>query len=125
MNLPLKPEDCEAYQFPTGKIYIGPSTREQSMGFLELKPSMSLDKHNRPVEAKLTQIFGSCQIELYDPANQIKVVKLEPGSTLTIPANQFHIHANKDQQSSLTFWQFDGDVTSIINDLRTQGIKLS
>lgn len=124
VSLPLKLQDCEIYQFPTGKIYLGPSTPQQSMGFIELKPSMSLDKHHRPVEEKLTQVNGTCQLELYDPANQIKIVKLQPGNSFTIPANQFHIHANKGSRPSLTYWQFNGNVTQIISQLRSQGIKL-
>ena len=118
IEVKIKPENCEAKTLPQGIIYLGPSTLKQSIGFLKLLPGKQLAKHNRPVDEKLKQIKGSCVTELYDGNKLIQEVTLEEGDELIIPANQYHIHKNPFKNESLTYWQFDGDITEIIKSIK-------
>lgn len=121
MQVNLKPEGCEEKVVPQGVIYLGPSDKNQSTGFLKLKPGQKLAKHNRPVEEKLKQISGSSVIELYDGKRILAEKVLKEGNELLIPANQYHIHKNPTNQECLTYWQFDGNITEIIRNIRKSG----
>ena len=111
MNL----NDCGCYELPQGKIYIGRSDNKLSVGYLELEPHTELDRHSRPVDEELTQIDGVSVIVLDD-----KEIILRKGEKLIIPANVKHIHENRSDEKSLTFWSFEGDITNIINKIRNK-----
>jgi hypothetical protein len=47
------------------------------------------------------------------------MIILEAGESYTIePANTWHIHANPYDTTSLTYWDFDGDIVEIIAAIR-------
>lgn len=35
-----------------------------------------------------------------------------------MPTGTYHIHANPYEEPSLTYWDFEGDVTGIIEEIR-------
>lgn len=110
----LEPIDLDA-----GTIYILNSDRKTSIGFLRLDPGRSLDRHNRPVEEWLVQVEGVSVVRLYEDRRVVKEAMLKRGDSLLIPANQYHQHTNPNSQESLTSWHFDGDVSEVINKLRS------
>ena len=89
-----------------------------STGYLELNPGEELPKHNRTVLEQLVQIKDMCRIILYT-GESTETIELKEGDKLDIKPGQYHVHSNKDNsESSITLWKFDGDITSIINDIR-------
>lgn len=109
-------EKCEKIVIPQGALYLGPSNKKQSVGYLELEPRQSLTLHNRPAVEKLTQVTRKCDMVVY--RNGGKIVTLEEGDTLSMPPGTYHIHANPYEESSLTYWDFNGDITEIIEEIR-------
>ena len=118
MKVNLRLEDCEAKRLPQGVIYLGPSTPAQSIGFLKLFPNKSLDRHNRPVDERLKQIKGKCVMRVFENDKMIKEVELKEGQELIISATQFHQHTNRFEKESLTYWQFNGNIIEIIENIR-------
>ncbi|MEK9129890.1 MAG: hypothetical protein AAB526_00595 [Patescibacteria group bacterium] len=112
------PDDCDKKELSQGTIYIGHSTKKQSVGFLSLLSNQKLKKHNRPVQEQLRQIKGECVIELYKNNKLVEKKILKEGEELRIPPGQYHIHSNLSNCESLTYWQFDDDITSIIEEIR-------
>ncbi len=112
-----RPEECEAYRLSQGKIFIGHSDKNLSAGYLELNPHQELPKHKRPVDEELIQIEGMSIVRIFR-SHSVGEIILPPAHTTTIPANRPHIHANRTDKKSLTYWRFDGDVTEIINNIR-------
>lgn len=108
----------EAYEHSAGRLYIGHSDRNMSLGLLLLNPRTEFAKHNRPVEEQLTQISGTSLIKLLENDRSTSEVTLNEGSIIKIPANQFHIHANPFEIASVTMWKFEGDITKVIEDIR-------
>jgi len=106
------------YQLPQGKILIGISNKNLSIGTLYLEPRKALDKHNRPVKEQLIQVFGTCVMKLFDGENILKEITLRENEVLTILANQFHQHTNPTGALSVTMWRFDGDITDVIEKIR-------
>jgi len=121
---PLKLEDCECYELDQGRIFIGPSNEKQSIGYLELNPNQQLTKHNRPVDEELIQIEGTSVVRIFR-SNSIEEVILLSGTTTKIPANKYHIHCNRTNKKSLTFWRFNGDITKIIEEIKKNNKKLT
>ncbi|HLD78282.1 MAG TPA: hypothetical protein VJB16_04610 [archaeon] len=109
----------EVYQLPQGKITIGFSDEQLSIGLLSLRPGKSLEKHNRPVAEQLLQVRGSCVMQLFD-GGSVKDIELKEGDTLTIPANRFHIHSSPSEDESITLWKFEGDILSVLEKIRAQ-----
>ncbi len=118
LGISYLPADCEKKKFLQGAIYIGHSSKKQSVGFLKLLPNQKLPKHNRPVEEQLKQIKGECVIEFYDRDKFIDKKTLKEGDELKIPANQYHVHSNLSNCESLTYWRFDGNITAVILSIR-------
>jgi len=118
MDMSIPVENCEPIRIPQGVIYLGPSSTKRSVGYLRLLPNQQLDRHNRPVDEKLSQVKGSCVMELYDGEELSEEKKLNEGDELLIPANQYHKHTNPFDKESVTFWQFDGDITEIVENIR-------
>lgn len=109
----------EIYEVPQGKVFIGHSDKNLSVGYLELNPKQELEKHNRPVTERLMQITGSCVMKLYT-GDEVKEITLNEGDTLEIPPKQYHVHANVSDKKSITFWKAEGDITEIIQKIREQ-----
>ncbi len=111
-------EKCEKIELSQGAIYLGPSDENQSVGYLELKPHTSLNLHNRPAVEKLTQVKNRSQLINYQQ-EQGEIITLKPGESYVIePAGTWHIHANPYDTTSLTYWDFDGDIVEIIEAIR-------
>lgn len=111
-------EKCQKIELPQGAIYLGPSDEKQSVGYLELKPQTSLALHNRPAIENLVQVEGKSSLVIYDD-DQGRIVTLNKGDEYTIePENTYHIHANPYDEVCLQYWDFDGDITEIIEAIR-------
>ena len=120
----MKLEDCECYELPEGRIFIGESNKELSIGYLELNPKQKLSRHKRPVDEELIQLEGTSVIRIFS-SHSVGEVVLLPATTTTVPANKFHMHINETDQKSLTFWRFQGDITEIIDDIKKKYKKLN
>jgi hypothetical protein len=115
-------DKCDKIEIDQGFFYLGESTEEKSVGYIELKPHMSLDIHNRlgGIE-NLTQVKGSCVMVVFDKADGSNH-KLDEGDELRIePIGVWHIHANPFDAPSLTYWYFEGDIRKIIEAIRRGG----
>jgi len=109
---------CQKVEIPQGAFYLGPSDEERSVGYLELKPETSLTLHNRPsgIE-RLTQVEGKCSMVVYD-MEEGRLATLNKGDTLEItPPGTWHIHVNPFDDVSLAYWDFEGDITHIIEKI--------
>lgn len=60
-------------------------------------------------------------MKLFEENDSITNVKLKEGDSIDIPANKFHIHSNPSGSVSITLWKANGDITSIIEDIRKNG----
>lgn len=110
---------CDKVKIDQGFFYLGKSTKEKSVGYLELKPNNSLTLHNRwgGIE-NLTQVKGSCVIVVFDKPEGTNH-KLDEGDKLRIePEGTWHIHVNPNDKPSLTYWNFEGDITKIIEEIK-------
>jgi hypothetical protein len=112
-------DQCEKVEIPQGSFYLGPSTKKQSVGYLELLPYTSLTLHNRETGVeKLTQVKGKSSMVVYDKPGG-RIVTLNEKDTLSIdPPGIWHIHANPFDIKSLTYWDFAGDIRNIIDNIR-------
>lgn len=110
---------CDKVEIEQGAFYLGESTKEKSVGYLELKPNTSLTLHNRwgGIE-NLTQVKGSCVMVVFDKPEGT-TYKLDEGDKLRIePEGVWHIHVNPFGEQSLTYWHFEGDIRKIIESIR-------
>ncbi len=107
----------EILRFAKGEIIISKTSKDFSTGLLHLFPKSSLEKHSRPVDEQLIQVYGTCVMRLYD-GDKFKEIELKVGKDLLIPAKQFHMHTNPFDSDSITAWRFDGDITDVIQDQR-------
>ena len=110
---------CQKIKIDQGFFYLGSSDEEKSVGYLELDPKTSLVLHNRTAGIeKLIQINGSCSIIMYD-SDKGRIVELNEKDELEIkPAGTWHIHCNPYDKTSLTYWDFFGDIRNIIETIR-------
>ena len=117
-----KIEKCQRIKIDQGFFYLGPSDKERSVGYLELNPKTSLTLHNRTTGIeKLTQVKGICSMIVYD-SDKGRIVKLGKEDELEIkPVGTWHIHCNPYNKISLTYWDFAGDIESIIEAIRKNG----
>lgn len=106
---------AETYELPQGKITICFSNDKVSLGILELDPGKEMPEHSRPVDEHLLQLAGTSVLRLGK-----RYTKLSEGDEFVIPANKSHIHSNSDNKTSLTLWKFEGDITDIINTIRSR-----
>jgi len=110
---------CQKIRLPQGAIYLGESDKSRSVGYLELHPHTSLTLHNRPTEEVLTQVQGKTSIIEYDEKGNCAEQVLKKGEKHTIaPAGKYHIHVNPFKEKSITYWDFPGDITEIIESIR-------
>lgn len=119
----FKIEDCEIYESSECRIFIGPSTKESSIGFLELNPRKKLSRHSRPVDEELVQIEGISTMTLFS-SHSVEEITLKKGDYLKIPANKPHIHENRSSGKSLTLWKFEGDITEVIEKIISASKKI-
>lgn len=111
---------CEKIETESGAIYIGESTAEKSVGYLELKPHSSLPFHKREGAIEnLTQIKGDCVMIVFDTPTGTKH-KLNEGDKLQIKKGVEHIHNNPFDITSLTYWHFEGDIRRVIEEIRNK-----
>lgn len=89
------------------------SDKNLSVGTLELNSEQELARHNRPCLESLFQLRGVSVIKFDD-----EEVVLREGESIDISAGRFHIHSNRSDESSLTFWKASGDITEIIENIR-------
>jgi len=107
----------EIYELPQGRIIIGFSDENLSLGLLVLNPRQELPKHDRPVKEQLVQVSGTSVIKLFDK-NVVKEVILNEGKKLEMPTNQLHIHSNPTNERSITLWKFEGNIVERIENIR-------
>ena len=112
---------CEKIKTESGAIYIGESTAEKSVGYLELKPHTSLPLHKREGGIEnLVQIKGECVMIIFDTPEGTNH-KLKEGDELRIePQGVLHIHSNPFDTASLTYWHFEGDIRKVIEEIRNK-----
>ena len=112
-------EKCQKIKIEQGFFYLGPSNKERSVGYVELNPKTSLALHNRTTGIeKLTQVKESCSMIVYN-LDEGRVVKLNEKDEIEIkPVGTWHIHCNPYDKTSLTFWDFTGDIRNIIKAIR-------
>lgn len=103
----------EILKFAKGKVVISKTSKEFSTGFLHLHQKSSLEKHSRPVDEQLVQVYGKCVMGIYK-GNNFEEIELKEGDELLIPATTFHMHTNPYDTDSITAWRFDGDITEVI-----------
>lgn len=114
-------EKCQKIELPQGAIYLGPSNKEQSVGYLELNPQTSLTLHNRPAIEKLIQVKGKSSMVVYGQGAG-EIITMDEGDEYVIePASTYHIHVNPFDEVCLQYWDFDGDITEIIEAIRGNG----
>ena len=112
-------EKCEKIEIEQGAFYLGESNKERSVGYLELKPCSSLPLHDRKGGIEhLTQVKGSCLMVVFDSPTGTNH-KIDEGEQLSLePEGVRHIHANPFDETSLTYWRFEGDIRHGIEGIR-------
>lgn len=110
---------CQKVPIDQGAFYLGESTKEKSVGYLELKPHTSLTLHNRlgGIE-NLTQVEGQCVMTIFDESAGTNHLLKKDDHLSIKPEGVWHIHSNPFDTGSLTYWHFDGDIRKIIEDIR-------
>ena len=113
---------CDKIAIPQGNFYLGESTKEKSVGYLELEPHSSLTIHNRMGGIEnLTQVKGVCVMIVFNNEKGTNYI-LSRNERLRIePIGVWHIHCNPFDQISLTYWHFEGDIQKIIESIRKSG----
>lgn len=111
----------EAWEDPVTKVrfYFSHSDAKLTTGVMVIPSGSALPKHNRPNAVEnLVQVAGKCEMTVFDENENKTVHELKPGSYLTMPKGQFHIHANPFNEPSYTLFKADGDITDIVSTLK-------
>ena len=113
---------CERVVTEQAVFYLGESNEQYSDGYLELAPHTSLTIHNREGSIEnLTQSSGKCVMIVFDTEQGTNHL-LHEGDGLTIkPEGAWHIHSNPFDETSITYWKFDGDIRNVIDAIRNGG----
>ena len=117
----------EAYEDPQTnvRLYFSHSSSEFTTGVMVIPPGKELPKHNRPLAVEnLVQISGKCLMKVFDENDQPTDCVLEVGAELIMPKGQFHIHSNPYQETSCTLFKAEGDITSIVENVRQNFTKI-
>lgn len=110
---------CQKVEIEQGAFCLGESTQEKNVGYLELKPHTSLTIHNRPGGIEnLTQVKGSCVMIIFDKAAERNHFFDKNDKLNITPEGMWHIHSNPFDNTSLTYWHFEGDIRHIINAIK-------
>ena len=94
-------QKCQKIEIEQGTFFLGESTKEKSVGYLELKPHTSLTIHNRlgGIE-NLIQVEGDSVMIVFDTPSGTNY-KLSKGDKLQIkPEGVWHIHSNPFDKTS-------------------------
>lgn len=77
--------------------------------------------HNRTTGIeRLTQVKGKASMIVYDQPEG-RMVTMNTGDKLEIvPAGTWHIHGNPFDEVCLQYWDFEGDITGIIEAIRSK-----
>lgn len=105
-----------------GAFYFGEWTEKHTRGYLELNSHTSLTIHNRwgGIE-NLTQVKNACVMVVFDMENGTNH-RLNEGDTLRLePEGVWHIHVNPFEQTSLTYFHFEGDIRHIVEEIIQKG----
>jgi len=110
---------CQKIKIEQGAFYLGESNKEESVGYLELKPHTSLPIHNRVGGIEnLIQVDGNCVMIVFDTPSGTNY-KLNKGDKLQIePEEVWHIHSNPFDTTSITYWNFEGDIRNVVEKIR-------
>ena len=112
----------EVWDSPDGQVRFcfSDSSSDFTTGVMILRPHTQLAKHNRPLAFEnLLQIEGSCTMTLLSESSEEQTVhELKPGDMLRMEKGQWHIHANPNDTRSFTLFKAEGDITSIVENLR-------
>ena len=120
----------EIYETPNGlaKFSFSHSDQNFTTGVLTLSPGARLPVHNRPGGFEnLTQIYGKCEILLFDEQNDsepVRTLELNVNDTLVMNRGRWHIHANPSDEISITLFKLVGDITDIMNTLRKTSVEV-
>jgi quercetin dioxygenase-like cupin family protein len=120
----------EIYETPDGLARFSFSHSDQNFttGVLTLSPGARLPVHNRPGGFEnLTQIYGKCEVLLFDNQNDsepAKTVELNTNDTLVMNKGRWHIHANPTDETSITLFKLVGDITEIMANLRASSKEI-
>jgi quercetin dioxygenase-like cupin family protein len=123
-------KEFEIYETPDGLARFSFSHSDQNFttGVLTLSPGASLPVHNRPGGFEnLTQIYGKCEILLFDEQNDsepVRTLELNVNDTLVINRGRWHIHSNPTDGISITLFKLVGDITDIMNTLRKTSVEV-
>ena len=110
---------CQKVEIEQGAFYLGESTEEKSVGYLELKPHTSLTIHNRMGGIEnLTQVEGNCVMVVFDTSNGTNYNLGKDDKLRIEPEGVWHIHSNPFDNTSLTYWHFEGDIRHIIDAIK-------
>lgn len=118
----LKLKDCKKYKFPHGAVFIGPSDETLSCGFLLLDPDSATPKMIRPLPEHIKQIKGSSEIEIFNEQNKIRIKQLKPGDKYFISTGVVRVHRNRTPKPSINYWEYQGNATALIDQIRSDGI---
>lgn len=118
----IKITQCQRYKYPHGAVYIGPSDATVSCGYLELAPDRATNKIMRALPEHVKQIEGVSEIEIFDEDNKITIKRLEPGNTFLIPTSALHVHRNRGVVKSINYWEYQGNATTFIDQIKKHGI---
>jgi len=110
---------CQKVKTDQGAFYLGKSTKEKSVGYLELKPNSSLTLHNREggIES-LTQVKGKCVMVVFDKLEGTNYLMKEEDKFTIKPKGVKHIHTNPFNKTCLTYWHFNGDIRKVIEAIK-------
>ena len=118
----IKIDQCQRYKYPHGAVYIGPSDETVSCGFLELSPDRATNKITRPLPEHVKQISGTSEIEMFDENNRITIKSLQAGDTFMIPTNVLHVHRNRGRETSINYWEYQGNAAALVEQMRSKGM---
>jgi quercetin dioxygenase-like cupin family protein len=126
-----KMKEFEIYETPDGLARFSFSHSDQNFttGVLTLSPGARLPVHNRPGGFEnLTQIYGKCEILLFDEQNDsepVRTLELNVNDTLVMNRGRWHIHANPSDEISITLFKLVGDITEIMSKLRVSNKQVN
>lgn len=108
------------------RFYFSHSSPEFTTGVMVIPAGKALPKHNRPLAVEnLVQVSGKCKMEVFDENGNSTEYILEPGDTLSMPKGQYHIHSNPYKAISYTLFKAVGDITQIVEAVRSTFTKIN
>ena len=115
-------KQIETYESQDGgvRFYFSHSDKNFTTGVMVIRPHYELPKHNRPFAIEnLVQISGESIIKLFSDETNYTEHLLKPSDNLQIPLGQYHIHANTTDIESATLFKAVGDITVVMDNIRS------